>query len=599
MFQDASYFVDSTNTLKVNQIQRHFSKFKRINARTLVLKREPNNIWVRFRIKNTGEPRNFFLGLYSQLDTLDVYKKTGQNYQLINSSVYSKPSKIRNEYDLRYHITSILMQKNQEIDLMVKMIDRRHYLNVYADFTTSEDNLVWETGFYGEIGFFSGIFFIIALVCVGMAIFSRKKVFFVYACYLVLLNLLILHEELFISYFKNPVLYNFVYRLNSAHFLLIAMGLNIYLFLDITETAKFYKKYFKPFYRFSIFMISVGMLISVVYFIFYKRLSFGQTLYSLLWDFNIFLLVLSAFVVVVIIALYFIRIKRYLLGVLISAVYLFFNPVVYFFNYSQILDLYEITHPNYFYYMLVLEIFVFGGIIAYQYRNIVNGYIKVLNDKIKLERDNYQILSNQQSKIKQSIVEAQDHLLKDLSKDLHDDIGQKLTVINFSVENLKLNSEKPELIHEIRENILEISDSIRDLSHWLNDFNLGNLNIDEVLENEVQRLKRNNLFEIEFKKIKNPAGNYKTDVTENTLIYRIFQECINNIIKHSKASNVNVTVDFSKKISIEISDNGIGFNPLEKGNGLSNIINRAKIIGFGCEISSEINKGSSIKIYKK
>lgn len=297
---------------------------------------------------------------------------------------------------------------------------------------------------------------------------------------------------------------------------------------------------------------------------------------------------------------FFIRKKQIVIGIIIALLYCFLNPVTYFFNYSRILVLYEIGHPNYFYYVLFLEIFVLGIALTFSYRQTRSRYITTLEEKLNLEKENREITEQQEEKIKQSIIESHEHLLKNLSKDLHDDIGQKLSVISFSVENLRFAESGKESIGEIRNTILEISDSVRDLSHWLSDFKIGENTIDEILLNEIERLRKTNIINIGFSKINHRNENQKTSIEENVILYRCFQECFNNILKYSGANNVEVVVDFTKNLSISITDNGKGFDADNvSGNGIKNLKERTEIIGFVCEIHSETEKGTEVLIYKR
>ncbi|MDN5480242.1 MAG: ATP-binding protein, partial [Chryseobacterium sp.] len=87
------------------------------------------------------------------------------------------------------------------------------------------------------------------------------------------------------------------------------------------------------------------------------------------------------------------------------------------------------------------------------------------------------------------------------------------------------------------------------------------------------------------------------------ILFRIIQESINNILKHSRAKNVTIRVDDDQDtLRINISDNGKGFNTnqIQDGSGLKNMEVRAKLIHAEFSIQSELDKGTqtSITYYK-
>ena len=93
--------------------------------------------------------------------------------------------------------------------------------------------------------------------------------------------------------------------------------------------------------------------------------------------------------------------------------------------------------------------------------------------------------------------------------------------------------------------------------------------------------------------------NRKFKYNEQIIIYRIFQESINNILKHAKATKVTINIITFPLFRLEIEDNGIGFNqkikaPKNKSMGMKNCYNRAKIIGYDFEFESFPNKGTKI-----
>ncbi len=203
-----------------------------------------------------------------------------------------------------------------------------------------------------------------------------------------------------------------------------------------------------------------------------------------------------------------------------------------------------------------------------------------------------------QKTLNTTIIETQEQVLNNISQDLHDDAGQQLTYINFQLENLKLDS--PELNTELQplsDAVRELSESIRSISHSLNHHFLMQQDLMKAIDTEVQRLRKNKTIKFD---LKIQSGQKEFSINEKIVVYRIFQEAINNIFKHSKATAVHIVINIDPFV-MEISDNGRGFDTISGKEsklslGLSNMVHRAKIIGYQLAINSEPGKGTTIKL---
>ena len=188
-----------------------------------------------------------------------------------------------------------------------------------------------------------------------------------------------------------------------------------------------------------------------------------------------------------------------------------------------------------------------------------------------------------------------------ISRDLHDNVGSQLTFIISSVDNMgylfKTADEK------LKERLNSISDFSRTTITQLRD-TIWALNKDEI---SFEDLKSRLYNYIETAKIvkENITFNFEVDVNqkisfnaiEGVNIYRIVQEAINNSLKYSAATTINVLLKESKdKLILKIEDDGIGFNinEVKLGNGLDNMKNRATSIKARFNIDSTPEKGTTI-----
>lgn len=201
-----------------------------------------------------------------------------------------------------------------------------------------------------------------------------------------------------------------------------------------------------------------------------------------------------------------------------------------------------------------------------------------------------------------SQIEMKEQTLNYIGQELHDDLGQKLSVVRLRQNQLiakMKDSEKEELV-ELNELLGECIQDIRDLSKTFITEQVIHFGLIESLEREISKIQKLRLLKIEL-----ITQKHDIDIMpkHGLILFRIIQESINNILKHSKAKNVLIKIeDDHEKLDILISDNGKGFNTnLKKdGSGLKNMELRAKIIHAEFSIQSEPEKGTqtSITYYK-
>lgn len=193
-----------------------------------------------------------------------------------------------------------------------------------------------------------------------------------------------------------------------------------------------------------------------------------------------------------------------------------------------------------------------------------------------------------------AIHETQEHVLNNISQDLHDDAGQQLTYINLQLENLKLDSpEMQSALDPISESVARLSASVRNISHSLNNQLLLQQDLVKAIKSEVDRISQLKKINIAFQS-DGQARDF--DHNEKTIIYRIFQEAISNCLRHSKASKLSISLQL-QPFSMTISDDGCGFDTNKKNDktlGLQGMANRANIIRYHLEVISGSGSGTTL-----
>ncbi|WP_445454638.1 sensor histidine kinase [Flavobacterium sp. 25HG05S-40] len=196
-------------------------------------------------------------------------------------------------------------------------------------------------------------------------------------------------------------------------------------------------------------------------------------------------------------------------------------------------------------------------------------------------------------------METYEQAASNISGDLHDDVGQQLTVINLQLEHLKYDSPDLEIaLNPVSESLSTLSQSIRSISHSLNNQLVVQQDLLKGIAAEVERLKQRTGISVSF--AFEPKARKEFTTNEKIIIYRIFQECINNSFKHAKASSIKVAITVTPRFEMTITDNGVGFDTLKNTKkaslGLLSMNSRAAAIGYTLTIASTPNKGTTITL---
>lgn len=204
----------------------------------------------------------------------------------------------------------------------------------------------------------------------------------------------------------------------------------------------------------------------------------------------------------------------------------------------------------------------------------------------------------------QTRLEIQENIFKEISEELHDNIGQILTVLKLTLSSLSFSIKGNDLtsIRESKEMVVTIMQSISDLSKSLSPERISKIGIAEALRFELEKLEKTKFFKTS---LSISDCKFNLSAEKEIFLFRIIQEILTNIIKHSKAKTIHADISQNDQlIHLTFSDDGIGFNVAEalnsvssqKGIGLINMMNRVRLIGGKIKILSEKGKGTAIKI---
>ncbi|MBS1572588.1 MAG: hypothetical protein JST62_09365 [Bacteroidetes bacterium] len=203
-----------------------------------------------------------------------------------------------------------------------------------------------------------------------------------------------------------------------------------------------------------------------------------------------------------------------------------------------------------------------------------------------------------QSELANSQIEIREQTLSYIGQELHDDVGQKLSVVKILINQLACSEAavSQQKIKEANEILGEAIQDIRNLSKTYISEQVEHFGFIDSLEREIRRIKKLKLIKVHFH-----CNNHDVDIQSKhaLILFRIAQECISNILKHSKAKELYIKVmDYFGHVKIEIMDNGTGMDTTKEyhGSGIKNMKSRIKMINGYFNLVSESDKGTTTHI---
>src|SRR5688572_6763881 len=214
-----------------------------------------------------------------------------------------------------------------------------------------------------------------------------------------------------------------------------------------------------------------------------------------------------------------------------------------------------------------------------------------LFEQVRLGRERQRLLSK-------SVVEIQEAERRRIARELHDHLGQTLTGIQFMLESIKNQMDEPQKsnIIDVQNSVTDIIGQVREMSLNLRPSMLDDLGLNQTLKWHLDRYTNQTGIHVNYNSAKFPKR-FPSEI--ETTAYRIIQEALTNVARHSQVLEVFVgLVVIDKTLWIEILDKGKGFDTsavLKKPtSGLSGMSERADLAGGYLSINSYINQGTQI-----
>lgn len=228
-------------------------------------------------------------------------------------------------------------------------------------------------------------------------------------------------------------------------------------------------------------------------------------------------------------------------------------------------------------------------------------FISYIRKLYKMRDEKQQLEAKIAEEVNNARNEIQQLTLNNISQEIHDNVGQLLSLAKMQ---LNLIAESPEknmqLIDEIKDNISKAMSDLRDLAKGMSSDRIKLLGLYDSVVHEAERINKAGALQVA---VTCTGVKKEPDHQKQLVIFRVIQECFQNIIKHARAAHVAVSFSYQlDSFDISIEDDGRGFeynpgNPTTGGLGLMNIFNRVNLVGGSAKVNSAPGKGTRIFLH--
>lgn len=590
-----SYYNDLTTKDSI----REESQFQPFEEPIYNFGKQDGNLWVRVVMKNQDSVfRNLYMEFTNpNINSLTMYKKLNTGLVLINliGSKYPYKSRPVDHQNLIFPIELMPLEQGE------------YYIKVHSDYSSTNFNLLlWdkserESYFLKESTTISYFFFITTafLFILGISLVLTKQrkqwTFFFY----ILFGALYIYSDLGLSFKNLWGNYPAVQNISSYIFTNLYLILGVSFFREYFVTHRFVKKLdgvLRSFIIFSVVLTVIAMFYQVI----------PHPVFSFLQKLNTVLFSITCAVILYILFILLIKQRNktetiwFMIAFAPHAYSILTTSIrqlgQYYFNLElDIISkvpffLWTIHVQNMMLWSMVWEVFIVFTLMMVRFKRMYEDHNSMLLELGKKQEENTKLLM--------ATIEQE---RKRIAQELHDGSGVQLSAIRMKLTHLEDLNENPKIIDHIRKlmnDVDRVNSEIRAISHNLMPISLSKLGLKAAIQELINHVKTSypslqvNLYQ-QYESSKLPTA---TEVH----IYRITQELLNNMVKHSQATEINIQFIMDEnELIISMEDNGKGFEykPDEiTGLGLKSILTRTQLLGGRFEVDTKEGSGAFFSI---
>lgn len=249
---------------------------------------------------------------------------------------------------------------------------------------------------------------------------------------------------------------------------------------------------------------------------------------------------------------------------------------------------------------------IYDGVQRQVYLFLTAVLVAIVLTSLYLIRSNRMIfaqlaaLSEQRSELAQKLISTQESTLRNISRELHDEFGQVLTAIGSLLgragKQMPEGSKVREDLQEVREIAQTTLDKIRTLSQALHPVLLDEAGLVDTLDWYIPTVERQTGLQLNYEKSGSP---YALESGASVHVYRVLQEALNNVSRHSGAKEAWVRLKFSgEAVDLEVEDHGRGISPGRNGRGIGLVAmrERAELVGGTLEVRPGATGGTTVHL---
>jgi two-component system, sensor histidine kinase LadS len=563
-----TYLKDSTGNLSaegaLKLVGSHFQKWSYETAFNQGITQSV--YWFYLPIQsNKNETEKVILKLGNRVNEATLYEVDSEGKPIFHSKTNSYIPIGQRSFPLRHISFPIQLEARSVKNILLRIDNRGVELNVPISVMSADETLRTEQNRHWSYGIYFGMFLFIIIFNFFLYFSLRDKIHLWYNAYVLSAILFMVQDEkfyvemypnFFLRYFENAWV---------PPFSLLLMGTSIRVMQLFIKQEKGNSKYFtfNRLLMIACFAVSGALLLLS----FIEQTKVAVVVHGLYMVTNI----LTALVIIfILISVYERRKENLAIYYLIAVVLMIVGCVNYYFNHMGLTDI-HILQPSGVVVGLAFELTVLSLLLTVRYNNL------------KREKET-------------AIILAQESERKRVAQDLHDDLGGTLTGLKFLITSSYHEKENSAAIQSKVLSLLDKAvEDVRAISLDLMPRDFNELGLASVLKDRISQLSINKsiCFSTDIRGDENLISKER-----QLYIFRIINELLNNIVRHSQATEVSLQIQINKSnTNIHLEDNGIGIakNTTTSGIGLNNIRSRIKYLSGTIHIDTGKN-GTTILI---